>query len=97
MKRYVQLAVLLLLTVSALQTAYAQNDLTNKVMMGYQGWFNTPGDGSPVNEWRHWFKDQTPNDYIGGDAAADRGRKIGIYNRLGDCCYYFSCIGPFYW
>jgi hypothetical protein len=59
MKRYVQLAVLL--TVSALQTAYAQNDLTNKVMMGYQGWFNTPGDGSPVNEWRHWFKDQTPN------------------------------------
>lgn len=33
-----------------------ENDLTQKVMMGYQGWFLTQGDGSPVNDWRHWFK-----------------------------------------
>ncbi|MBN1997235.1 Ig-like domain-containing protein [candidate division KSB1 bacterium] len=32
-----------------------ENDLTRKLMMGYQGWFLCQGDGSPVNDWRHWF------------------------------------------
>lgn len=38
--------------------------LDHKLMMGYQGWFACPGDGSPSNtngwKWRHWFKGQTP-------------------------------------
>ena len=33
----------------------AQNDLDKKLMMGYQGWFLCEGDGSPPNDWRHWF------------------------------------------
>lgn len=36
------------------------NTLDEKVMFGYQGWFGCPGDGSDVNGWFHWFKDQTP-------------------------------------
>jgi hypothetical protein len=29
--------------------------LSNKSMMGYQGWFTAPGDGTPVNDrWHHW-------------------------------------------
>ena len=32
------------------------NMLTNQVICGYQGWFGTPGDGSPINRWRHWFR-----------------------------------------
>jgi hypothetical protein len=29
--------------------------LNNKSMMGYQGWFSAPGDGTPVNDrWHHW-------------------------------------------
>ncbi|RQW04788.1 hypothetical protein EH222_10665, partial [candidate division KSB1 bacterium] len=28
-------------------------------MMGYQGWFLCQGDGSPANDWRHWFKNTT--------------------------------------
>ena len=29
--------------------------LDRKMLFGYQGWFLCPGDGSPVNEWTHWF------------------------------------------
>ena len=28
--------------------------LTGKLIMGYQGWFNCPGDGTKVGWW-HWF------------------------------------------
>src|SRR6202162_5684309 len=28
--------------------------LTGKLIMGYQGWFNCPGDGTTVGWW-HWF------------------------------------------
>jgi hypothetical protein len=34
--------------------------LNRKLMMGYQGWFTCPGDGSAVNQWQHWFKTQNP-------------------------------------
>ena len=30
--------------------------LAGKLMMGYQGWFGCPGDGSAANKWQHWFK-----------------------------------------
>ena len=26
----------------------------NKLLMGYQGWFGCPGDGSAANQWWHW-------------------------------------------
>lgn len=26
------------------------------VLVGYQGWFRCPGDGSPANNWSHWSK-----------------------------------------
>ena len=32
----------------------------HKLLMGYQGWFACPGDGSPPNRWVHWFRNQTP-------------------------------------
>ncbi|NNF35342.1 MAG: hypothetical protein HKN68_14620, partial [Saprospiraceae bacterium] len=35
---------------------FAQNDLDNGLYFGYQGWFNAEGDGSPTNDWRHWFR-----------------------------------------
>ncbi len=31
--------------------------LKGKLLMGYQGWFNCPGDGSQVNGYFHWFKE----------------------------------------
>ena len=29
--------------------------LTNQIICGYQGWFTFPGDGAPINRWKHWF------------------------------------------
>jgi hypothetical protein len=34
--------------------------LARKFMMGYQGWFACPNDGSAVNQWQHWFSRQIP-------------------------------------
>ena len=34
--------------------------LTGKLLMGYQGWFACPGDGSAQNSWVHWFGNNTP-------------------------------------
>jgi hypothetical protein len=34
--------------------------LTGKLLMGYQGWFACPGDGSPSSAWIHWFRAQNP-------------------------------------
>jgi hypothetical protein len=34
--------------------------LERKLMMGYQGWFACPGDGSALNRWVHWFRNNTP-------------------------------------
>jgi hypothetical protein len=31
-----------------------------KLLMGYQGWFACPSDGSAPNQWWHWFHNQTP-------------------------------------
>ena len=47
------------LTVSQTDTNDADffKTLDKKLMMGYQGWFACPGDGSPPNRWWHWFGD----------------------------------------
>ena len=37
------------------------NTLTNQILCGYQGWYAFPGDGAPINRWKHWFKNQPAN------------------------------------
>jgi hypothetical protein len=34
--------------------------LERKMLFGYQGWFLCPGDGSAVNSWTHWFRQDAP-------------------------------------
>jgi hypothetical protein len=43
-----------------LGSAVDPSTLRGKMLMGYQGWFACPGDGSPMNKWVHWFANQTP-------------------------------------
>jgi hypothetical protein len=37
-----------------------ESTMTGKLLMGYQGWFACPGDGSPSSGWIHWFRSQIP-------------------------------------
>lgn len=57
---------LLLLSMSA-QTSFFRlasgvdaSTMNHKLLMGYQGWFSAPGDGSAQNSWVHWFANNTP-------------------------------------
>ena len=34
--------------------------LERKMLFGYQGWFLGHGDGSPVDGWTHWFRNDAP-------------------------------------
>lgn len=43
--------------------------LTGKVMCGYQGWFNCPGDGANI-DWKHWVK-QRGKPFRPGNASVD--------------------------
>ncbi|MFP6693408.1 MAG: sulfatase-like hydrolase/transferase, partial [Pirellulales bacterium] len=43
---------------AAPQSAVVAGTLTGKVMVGYQGWFNCPGDGAQLG-WKHWARDLT--------------------------------------
>lgn len=46
-----------ILRVAAAPTAAVDNKTMNgKVLMGYQGWFSCPGDGSKVDSWHHWLR-----------------------------------------
>lgn len=43
-----------------LAPAVDPSTMNGKLLMGYQGWFACPGDGSAMNSWVHWFGANTP-------------------------------------
>ena len=60
---------------SALSTAAANridpSTLNGKVLLGYQGWFSCPGDGSPHNNWRSWSRGVPAPDTLTVDLYPD--------------------------
>ena len=43
----------------------------SQVLVGYQGWFRCPGDGSPNNHWQHWIAGQGISQHLTVDLAPD--------------------------
>jgi hypothetical protein len=64
-----------LLSIAFAPTAYSQKpasaDLRGTVLVGYQGWFRCPGDGSPGNGWSHWSKGAPTPDAMSIDLYPD--------------------------
>lgn len=54
------------------------NTLIGKVMTGYQGWFNCPGDGANLG-WTHWAKD-IKKPFEPGNIAVDLWPDIAEYD-----------------
>ncbi len=56
------LSVLCLFTAaaSAAPAVVDAGTLRGKMLMGYQGWFACPGDGSGLAGWHHWFRGTKP-------------------------------------
>jgi len=48
--------ILLIVTLNSSSLGWSQDQMTGKLMMGYQGWFLAEGDNSGPDEWRHWFR-----------------------------------------
>ena len=59
--------------------------LVGKIMCGYQGWFNCPGDGTPRG-WVHWTVDMWPD--MNEMGADEKYETTGFYD--GNDYYVFS-------
>jgi hypothetical protein len=65
------LVVIVTLTQTNLNSSAAEVDpstMNHKLLMGYQGWFACPNDGSRPNHWVHWFR---RNDPVATNATVD--------------------------
>jgi hypothetical protein len=64
-----------LLSIACAPNAYSQKstsgDLRGTVLVGYQGWFRCPGDGSPGDGWSHWSKGAPTPDTMSIDLYPD--------------------------
>ena len=48
-------------TTAARPVTIQSNSLNGKHLVGYQGWFTCPGDGSQIDNWLHWSPSQPPD------------------------------------
>lgn len=56
-----------------------QDQLTHKLMMGYQGWFLAQSDNSTPNEWRHWFNSAGRTDPSAANIGVDMWPDMSEY------------------
>ena len=59
--------------------------LDRKLMFGYQGWFGCPGDGSPLDNWQHWF---------GGAAASRATVRVDMWPDVAELSESERCNTP---
>jgi hypothetical protein len=63
-------AILSAFLVNAQPDAIGQ-DMRAKVLVGYQGWFRCPEDGSPRNSWSHWSRGTPTSETMSVDLYPD--------------------------
>ncbi|CAM4212854.1 hypothetical protein FHS16_000364 [Paenibacillus endophyticus] len=57
-------------------------DVVGKIFAGYQGWFTAGGDGSPLNNWTHWSKNNnnlSPNSNVNVEMYPDISEYTKLY------------------
>eukprot|EP00041_Stephanoeca_diplocostata_P028766 m.831939 g.831939 ORF g.831939 m.831939 type:complete len:508 (-) comp23430_c1_seq7:295-1818(-) len=54
-------SLLPVMTGASLDDAVDTSTLRQKVLFGYQGWFDTPSSGSGADKWVHWSPGDPPN------------------------------------
>ncbi|MGO4546054.1 carbohydrate-binding protein [Paenibacillus sp. 2TAB23] len=60
----------------------AGGDVVGKIFAGYQGWFTAGGDGSPLNNWTHWSKNNntlSPNSNVNVEMYPDISEYTKLY------------------
>jgi hypothetical protein len=68
--RFATITILSAFFLNAQHEAIGQ-DMQAKVLVGYQGWFRCPGDGSPHNNWSHWSRGVPSPDTLTIDLSPD--------------------------
>ena len=75
--------------------------LIGKVLLGYQGWFNCPGDGSPQNNWRSWARGEPSAETLTIDMYPDLSEfdprdlcALPGFTVVGRPAYLFSARNP---
>ncbi len=56
---------------AGLHAASDTGDVVGKVTVGYQGWFGCPGDGSGINDWKHWSNGAPAPENVGFELYPD--------------------------
>ncbi|MBB6460454.1 sulfatase-like hydrolase/transferase [Flammeovirga kamogawensis] len=69
------------MTLSVGNVSEEDNQLSYKMMMGYQGWFLAKGDNSGFDKWKHWFtsSDNSTADDLGFDYYPDMSEYTDTY------------------
>jgi hypothetical protein len=68
--------------------------IQGKVLVGYQGWFRCPGDGSPENRWSHWFHGNPEPTTAQIANPATRQWRVDEYPDVADMDKATLCVVP---
>jgi hypothetical protein len=99
LKRWIKGQILTLFLASAAWAGgvVEGTSLHGKMLLGYQGWFSCPGDGSGVKRWHHWSRGQGAERQWQIDmwpdmreAEADEGFDTGLFLPDGSPARVFS-------
>jgi hypothetical protein len=90
--RYTCLVMILCLAPRCFSQRVDASTIEGKVLVGYQGWFRCPGDGSPENEWARWFRQGSTTADVANPAT--RRWVVDIFPDVSDMDPHSLCAIP---